>query len=162
MKLGPVTKIDKKRKTTSKNFDDDVMSGSCDVIVIFPIYSQFGAIWMSDSRCIVCKTYIFINSNLLSYKNWKQNWKSSNTALTLLLWVKVLFWPKNADFLQKYAYISKIKEALASKVIFSETTYECVLMSVKISVSYLMKCVYKNVRGILEVNWLVSTKWTVI
>ena len=25
MKLGPVTKIDKRNKTTSKNFDDDVM-----------------------------------------------------------------------------------------------------------------------------------------
>ena len=26
MKLGPVTKLDKKNKTTSENFDDDVMS----------------------------------------------------------------------------------------------------------------------------------------
>ena len=26
MKLGPVTKLDKKNKTTSKKFDDDVMS----------------------------------------------------------------------------------------------------------------------------------------
>ena len=35
MKLGPVTKRDKKNKTTSKNFDDHVMSRNCDVIVIF-------------------------------------------------------------------------------------------------------------------------------
>ena len=69
MKLGPVTKLDKRNKTTSKKFDDDVMSENCDVIVIFPIYSQFGAIWKPDSGRIVCKTYIFINSNLLSYKN---------------------------------------------------------------------------------------------
>ena len=38
---------------------------NCDVIVIFPIYGQFGAIWKPDSRRIVCKTYIFINSSLL-------------------------------------------------------------------------------------------------
>ena len=49
------------------------MSENCDVIVIFPIYGQFGAIRKPDSGRIVCKTYVFINSNLLSYKNWKQN-----------------------------------------------------------------------------------------
>ena len=69
MKLGPVAKLDKRNKTTSKKFDDDVMSKNCDVIVIFPIYDQFGAIRKPDSGGIVCKTYIFINSNVLSYKN---------------------------------------------------------------------------------------------
>ena len=49
------------------------MSENCDVIAIFPIYGQFGAIRKPDSWRIVCKTYFFINSNLLSYKNWKQN-----------------------------------------------------------------------------------------
>ena len=42
MKLGPVTKRQKRNKTTSKKFDDDVMLENCDVIVIFPIYGQFG------------------------------------------------------------------------------------------------------------------------
>ena len=73
MNVGPVTKLHKRNKTTSKKFDDDVMSANCDVIVIFPIYSPFGAIWKPDSGRMVCKTYIFINSNFLSYKNWKQN-----------------------------------------------------------------------------------------
>ena len=66
MKLGPITKIDKRNKTTSKKFDDDVISTICDVIVIFPIYGQFGATQKPDSRRIVCKTYICINSNYLS------------------------------------------------------------------------------------------------
>ena len=35
-----------------------------DVIVIFPIYGQFGEIRKPDSGRIVCKTYIFIYSNL--------------------------------------------------------------------------------------------------
>ena len=68
MKLGPVTKLDKRKKNVKK-FPHDVMSASCDVIVIFPIYSQFGAIRKPNSGRMVCKTYIFINSNLLSYKN---------------------------------------------------------------------------------------------
>ena len=68
MKLEPVTKLDKRNKTL-KNFDNDIMSKNCDIIVIFPIYRQFGAIRKLDSGHIVCKTYIFFNSNLLSYKN---------------------------------------------------------------------------------------------
>ena len=50
MKLGPVTKLDKRNKTTSKTFDHYVMSENYDVIVIFSIYDQSGAIWKPDSR----------------------------------------------------------------------------------------------------------------
>ena len=71
MKLRTETKLDKKKKETSKNIDDDVMPVNCDVTVIFTIYSQFGAIRKPHSGRIVCKTYIFINSNLLSYENRK-------------------------------------------------------------------------------------------
>ena len=41
---------------------------NCDFIVI---YGQFGAVQKLDSGRIACKTYVFINSNLLSYKGWK-------------------------------------------------------------------------------------------
>ena len=40
MKLGPVTKCDKRNKTKSKEFDDDIMLANCDAIVFF----QFMAI----------------------------------------------------------------------------------------------------------------------
>ena len=43
------------------------MAENCDAMVIFPIYGK------SDFGHIDCKTYILIKSNLLSYKNWKQN-----------------------------------------------------------------------------------------
>ena len=69
MKLGTVTTIDKKNKATSKKIDDDVILENCDVIAIFAIYGQFGAMRKPDFGRIVCKTYIFINSKLLSYKN---------------------------------------------------------------------------------------------
>ena len=39
MKLAPVTRVDKRNKTTSKKFDDDGMSRNCDIITIFSIYS---------------------------------------------------------------------------------------------------------------------------
>ena len=72
MKLGTVTKLDKRNKKTAKKFDDDLLSENCDVIISFLIiYSQFGAMRKPDSGRIVCKTYVFINSDFLSYKNWK-------------------------------------------------------------------------------------------
>ena len=64
MKLVPVTKPDKRKKTTSKKLDNDVISLICGDIVIFPVYGQFGAVPKPNSRRIVCNTYIFINSNL--------------------------------------------------------------------------------------------------
>ena len=68
MELRPVTKLDKRNKTTSKKFDDDVMSVDCDFMVIFPIYGQFGAIRKLNSGLIAS-----INSNLFPCKNKKQN-----------------------------------------------------------------------------------------
>ena len=65
MELGPATVIDRRKK-----FDDDFLSTNCDVIVFFPIYGQFAAIRKLDSRRMVYKTYIFLSSNLLSYKTW--------------------------------------------------------------------------------------------
>ena len=118
MKLGPVTKPDKKNKATLKKIEDNVISRSCDVVVIFPVFGQYGAIRKPDSGCIICKTYIFINSKLLSYKNWKQSYKVSKTALTILLWVKLIFMPKKILFFAKNADISKIKRALIPKGIF--------------------------------------------
>ena len=69
MKLGPVTKLDKRNKKASKKIDDSVMSTNCDVIIIFPIYDQFGAIQKPDSRPMVCKTYIFIKTFFFFFKN---------------------------------------------------------------------------------------------
>ena len=74
-----------------------------------------------------CKSYLFVYSNLL--RKLETVLKISNTAATLLLWVNVLFMPKNADFLQeKHNDISKINKALVPKGVFSETTYICLLM----------------------------------
>ena len=68
MKLGPVTKLDKRNTTKSKKFDDYVVSANYDVIVIFLIYGRFGPIRNLDSGRMVYDFHIFINSNTLSYK----------------------------------------------------------------------------------------------
>ena len=73
MKLGPVTKLHKRNKTTSKKLDVDVMSENYDVIVIFRISGQFGPVWRPDSGHRACQSYVFSNSNLLPYKDGKQN-----------------------------------------------------------------------------------------
>ena len=51
MELGPVSKLCKRDKTSSKKLDDDFMSENCDVIVIFLILAnleQFGR-WILDA-----------------------------------------------------------------------------------------------------------------
>ena len=80
MKLRPVTKLDKRKRTTLKKNNDDVILENCDIIIIFPIYGQLGAIRKPDSGRIVFKNYIFINSNLLSYKSEVRT-KKSQTQL---------------------------------------------------------------------------------
>ena len=45
MKLGPIPKLDKRNKMSSKKIYYDVMLANYDVIVIFPIYGQIGAIF---------------------------------------------------------------------------------------------------------------------
>ena len=49
MKLGPIIKLRKTNKTTSKKFDGDVMPENGDNIVIFSIYDQFRS-WIPDTK----------------------------------------------------------------------------------------------------------------
>ena len=65
MKLRPATKLDKKTKTTLKKLSFSQFMSNPN--------SRFEAIRKLDFGCIVCRTYIFINSNFLSYENLKQN-----------------------------------------------------------------------------------------
>ena len=44
MEFGPEIKLGKKNKAMSNQFDHDVMSLNCNVIIIFSMYGQFGAI----------------------------------------------------------------------------------------------------------------------
>ena len=95
------------------------MSANCEVNVIFPTQEQFGAIRKLDSKCMVYNTYIFINRNLLFYKNWKQKWKISTTAFILLILVNVLtIFAKNTTLLQKMLTSTKLRGSWYKKVCF--------------------------------------------
>ena len=48
MKLGPISKLDKKHTTTLKQIGDGVMSTNCDIIVFFPTYGQMEAKFQTD------------------------------------------------------------------------------------------------------------------
>ena len=61
MKLGPVTKLEKRNKMTLRKIDDDVVLRNCGVTAIFRICGQFGAIQKPDSRFIVHKNYISLS-----------------------------------------------------------------------------------------------------
>ena len=59
MMLELVIKLEKRNKISPKKFVDGVMSNNCNVIVIFLIYDQFGALRKPDSGRRVCKSYCF-------------------------------------------------------------------------------------------------------
>ena len=122
------------------------MSANWGVIIIFPIYGQFWAIQNPDSGRIVCKSYIFINSNLLPYKRWKQNWKISNKALTLLLWVKVLFLQKMLIFYKKILTSAKLRGSWYQKVYFLKLHMDLYLRT-KFQVSSIIVTTFSRGRG---------------
>ena len=83
MKLGSVIKLDKRSKTTPKKIHNDVMSKNCDIIVIFPIYGQFGAIWKPDSGRIVCNIKLIFSPIITFYlTKIKNRTKKSLTQLS--------------------------------------------------------------------------------
>ena len=56
MRLRSVTKLDKRNKTTSTKFDNDIMYENRDAIVNFRIFGQFGAVRRPDYGHRVCRS----------------------------------------------------------------------------------------------------------
>ena len=70
MKFEPITKFDERNTLTSKEKKGDgIMSAHREVILIFPIYGQFVAIWKPGFARKVFNIHILINSNILSFKS---------------------------------------------------------------------------------------------
>ena len=121
VKLGPVTKPDKRNKTTSRQLDE----ASRQQILTLLLYFKFMAnLEQSRSRIPEASSVKLTFSLTVTFYLTKTN--VSNTALTLL--------PKSC-FLEKNVDISKIKRTLVLKVIFSRTT--CVYLRIKFQVSSL-------------------------
>ena len=86
------------------------MSANCDVIFIFLIYGQFGAIQKPDSGRLVYKIYIFINSNLLSYKKTKRELKNLLHSFPTIALSKVTIFVKTCwNFAKKMLTSAKLR-----------------------------------------------------
>ena len=68
MTLGPVPKLDKRNKTTSKKIDDDVTSK---IVTSLSFFRFFANLEQSGSRIPDTESAkaVFSNGNLLSYRN---------------------------------------------------------------------------------------------
>ena len=73
---------------------------------------------------MICKTYININSNLLSYKSSKELKNLQHSFHTIPLSKGTIF-DKKYYFFAKKTDISKVKGVLVLKSIISETKYAC-------------------------------------
>ena len=72
MKLGQVTKLDKRNTTTSEKFDNDFMQANYDFIVIFPTYGQFGAMQKPSARISLTATLHFTKTKNRIKKSLKK------------------------------------------------------------------------------------------
>ena len=81
MKLVPGTKLEKRNTATSKKLDEDVVSVNFDVLVIFPIYGQFGVIVKLDSGRMVTLILTFLVTETF-YLTKTENSKKSLAQLS--------------------------------------------------------------------------------
>ena len=121
MKLGPVTKLNKRNKTKLKKFDDYVMSANSDVIVIFRLTANlelFGS-RIPDAWSIKLTFLLIVTFDLT---------KGENRTKKFLTF---------SDILQQNADVS-IFGVLVLKGILSETRYVCVYLRTKLQGSSLI------------------------
>ena len=111
IKRGPVTKLDKRNKTTLIKFDNDAMSANCDVIVICPVYGQFGAIRKPDSGNPALKLTFALLATYYLLQKLKTELKNLQHSSHTIALKKGTIFAKNAEFLQKNDDISKIKRS---------------------------------------------------
>ena len=117
MKPGPVTKIDKRNKTTSKK----LTITSCRKILTSLSFSWFLAnLVQSGGQIPDTESAKFMFSLTVTFclAKTENKTKKSNIALTLLLWVKVLFWIKIANFCKKMLTSAKLRGPRYYKVYF--------------------------------------------
>ena len=126
MKLGPVTKPDKRNTTTSKH----LTMTSCWQIVTSLSFFQFMANlqsfgkWIPDAWSI---KLAFSLSSLFIFQNLKTELKILTQLSNYFFEYRYYFWQKILIFCEKNIDISKINRVLELKDTFSETRYVCVL-----------------------------------
>ena len=106
-----------------------------DLSDLWPIWSNSEAGFRTHS--VKLKISIIVTFYLKTLKTENRTKKNSNTILTLLLWLKVLyFFLKNAVFCKKNADISKSGGSCTKRYIF--WNYMCVYLRTKFQVSIII------------------------
>ena len=126
MKLGPLTKLDKRIKKKSKEKKKSQkkkwMMMSCQKIVMSSFFGFLASLEQSGGWIPDTESAKFMFSLIVTFclRKTENRTKKPNTALT-----RQFFGQRNAIFFAKNADISKLKGAQVLKGIFSETTYGC-------------------------------------
>ena len=122
MKLGPVFKLDKRNRTTSKNL---MLTSYRRILTALSFFQFLANLQQSGSRILDAQSVKLIYSLIVTFYLAKtaNKTKKSPTKLSHYWFQKR---PKNVDF-SKIAGISKIKRALVLKDKLSETKYVCLL-----------------------------------
>ena len=103
MKLEPVTKLNKKKMTTSKKFDDQQVSANYNIIVIFPIYRWFGMIQKLKSGNSET-TYLCVLTIAIVVRNGKTLSFTPSVFYDYGTWISLIFWEKPTLVLHQYFY----------------------------------------------------------
>ena len=109
MNLGPVTKLDKRNKAASKKFDDNVMSGNYDVIVIFRSFGQFGAVRRPDPDTESTKVMFSVKVTFWLTKTENRTKKSPTQLSHYCFESRYFFGQKTLIFCKKILTSAKLR-----------------------------------------------------
>ena len=109
MKLGPVTKLDKRNKIMPEKFDDNVMSENFGVITIFPIDGQFRAIQKPVSGTWSVKRIFSLIAIFYIIKTENKTKKSLTQLSHYCFEQRYYFGQKMLIFLQKILTSAKLR-----------------------------------------------------
>ena len=107
MKLGSVTKLDKKNTTTLKKSEDDFMSANCDVMVIF--FQLIANLEQSRCRIQDALSAKLTFSLIVAFCFTEIGLKIFKHSSYTIAFSEGTVYAKNAEFLQKNDDINKIK-----------------------------------------------------
>ena len=88
MELGPITKRDKRNTAMWKKLDDDIMSATYDVIVIFPIHGliweQSGS-WIPNAWSVKLTFSLIVSFCLKKLETWVRSGDSGQWVVGIVL-----------------------------------------------------------------------------
>ena len=129
----------KEKQQRQKNVDDVILV-NCDIIVFLPIHATLSV-----------KRMLSLTVSLYLTKPENRIKKNSNTALSLLLWVKVLLLTKNTDFFARKK--SRTSAKLRDSSYLNKTAYHIHKVE-KVQLENFNKFCFRLIRKLVETSCL--------